>query len=403
MALRFGFGLFVLLVALVAFGGLLWLTLKKSDDPARLLFRFVLTAGLLAGGYFAIDHVAGDGSAEGKIGGVIFGLILGLVFAVLWAPTVLGKIGEWVGSLYTGGSTPPDQTPVYSIAESRRKQGRYDEAVREIRAQLAKFPTDVTGQLMLAEIQAEHLNDLPGAQLTIERFVAQPGHGPKNIAFALNSLADWHLKYARDVESARQALEKIGELLPDTELSMGAAQRLAHLADPEAFLAVLERRPIRLRHGVTEIGLGHGARPAPPKEESPEDAVERLVKHLETHPLDAEAREKLAGIYLEHFDRSDLALEQLEQLIQAPNQPGREVARWLNLKADWQVKLGTDYETIQGTLQRIIDLFPDLAPARLAQQRLDLLRLELKGKEQGHSVKLGTYEKDLGLKRGKTG
>src|SRR5436309_13464472 len=158
----------------------------------------------------------------------------------MWAPRIGAKVGDWFGNLYTGGSTPPDPTPLYSVAESRRKQGRYVEAVREIRAQLARFPTDVTGQLMLAEIQAEHLDDLPGAQLTIERFLAQPGHGPKNIAFALSSLADWHLKYARDVEAARQALERILQLLPDTELSMGAAQRLAHLADKDAIIALRE-------------------------------------------------------------------------------------------------------------------------------------------------------------------
>jgi tetratricopeptide (TPR) repeat protein len=401
MVLRFAFGLLVMLLFVACMGWLFWRSLKKNDDPARVVFYWVLTALLLGGGFFGIYKLSKDGTPEGKFSGLVLGVVLGLVLGIMWAPRIGAKVGDWFGNLYTGGSTPPDPMPLYSIAESRRKQGRYDEAVREIRAQLAKFPTDVTGQLMLAEIQAEHMDDVPGAQLTIERFIAQPGHGPKNIAFALNSLADWHLKYARDVEAARQALEKIVELLPDTELSMGAAQRLAHLADADAFLAVHERRPIQLRHGAMDIGLGHGARPAPPKQESPEESVERLVKHLEAHPLDAEAREKLAGIYFEHFDRSDLALEQLEQLIQAPNQPAREVARWLNLMADWQVKLGTDYETIQATLQRIIDRFADLAPARLAQQRLDLLRLELKGKEQGHSVKLGTYEKDLGLKRGK--
>lgn len=403
MVLRFAFGLLVLLLFVACIGWLFWRSLKKNDDPARVVFYWVLTALLLGGGFFGIYKLSKDGTAEGKLAGLVLGVALGLVLGIMWAPRIGAKVGDWFGNLYTGGSAPPDPMPLYSVAESRRKQGRYDEAVREIRAQLAKFPTDVTGQLMLAEIQAEQLDDLPGAQLTIERFVAQPGHGPKNIAFALNSLADWHLKYARDVEAARQALEKIIELLPDTDLSMGAAQRLAHLADADAVHAVHERRQIRMRAGTTDIGLAHGAAPASPKQLSPEDAAERLVKQLEAHPLDAEAREKLAGIYFEHYDRPDLAVEQLEQLIQAPNQPAREVARWLNVIADLQVKKGVDYESIQATLQRIIDRFPGLAPARLAQQRLDLLRLELKGKEQGHSVKLGAYEKDLGLKRGKTG
>ncbi len=358
MALRFAFGLLVLLLFVACIGWLFWRSLKKNEDPARVVFYWVLSALLIGGGFFGIYKLSKDGTPEGKFTGLVLGLALGVVLGIMWAPRIGAKVGDWFGNLYTGGSTPPDPTPLYSIAESRHKQGRYVEAVREIRAQLAKFPTDVTGQLMLAEIQAEHMDDLPGAQLAIERFVAQPGHGPKNVAFALNSLAD---------------------------------------------CAVHERRQIRLPAGATDIGLGHGATPASPKGLSPEDAAERLVKQLEAHPLDAEAREKLAGIYFDHYDRPDLALEQLEQLIQAPNQPAREVARWLNVIADLQVKQGAPYESIQATLQRIIDRFPGLAPARLAQQRLDLLRLELKGKEQGQSLKLGAYEKDLGLKRGKPG
>jgi hypothetical protein len=136
-----------------------------------------------------------------------------------------------------------------------------------------------------------------------------------------------------------------------------------------------------------------------PPDENPAEAAGRLVQHLERHPLDTEAREKLAVIYADHYERLDLAADQLDQLVTAPGQPGKEVARWLNLLADLQLKHGADYDTIRQTLQRVIDLFPELAPGRLAQQRIELLRLELKGKEAGQVVKLGTYEKDLGLKQ----
>ena len=43
-------------------------------------------------------------------------------------------------------------------------------------------------------------------------------------------------------------------------------------------------------------------------------------------------------------------------------------------------------------------MYPELASAHLAQQRIELLRLELKGKEKIQVVKLGSYEKDIGLK-----
>lgn len=391
-------GLLMVAAAVGAVGWLHWCLLKRSHDPARLLFRWALTAGLILGGFFLVNYVAGDGSAEGKIGGVILGAFLGLVMAVIWTPIITSKVGEWFGNILTGGTAAPDPTPAYSVAESRRKQGKFKEAVWEIQGQLARFPNDVIGQMMLAEIQVEHLNDLPGAQLTIERFVTQPGHGPKNIAFALTSLADWHLRYAQDVEAARAAFQRIIELLPDTEQSMQAAQRLAHLEHPEAMHAVRERQLIQMKRGAQDLGLTRGV-PQPAPTEAPDIAAQRLVRQLEAHPLDTEAREKLAALYSEHFGRLDLAAEQLEQLIAAPHAQGKDVARWLNDLADLQLRHGADYDTVRATLQRVMDQFPGLAAERLARQRVDHLRLELKGKEEGHKLQLGTYEKDLGLKR----
>lgn len=396
---RIAVGLVILVAGLGLVAWLFWRTLKRSYDPARLVFRWVVTVGVLIGAYFAIDSVAGgEGNPGGKAVGILMGLLFGLVFAILWVPPLVSKVGELFGSLYTGGSQAADPTPLYSIAESRRKQGRYQEAIWEIQGQLAKFPTDVVGQMMMAEIQAENLNDLPGAQLTIERFVAQPGHGPKNIAFALNSLADWHLKYNHDPAAARAAVQQIIDLTPGTETAMHAAQRLAHLADDSAMAAVRERRPIPMRTGAMHVGLREESASLRLHEESPEDTAARLVKELESHPLNAEVREKLARLYSEHFQALDLAVDQLEQLINAPHQSAREVAHWLNTIADFQVKHGASYETICATLQRIIDLFPGLAAEQMAHQRMDHVRLEMKANDPGHALKLGTYEKDLGLK-----
>jgi DICT domain-containing protein len=148
---------------------------------------------------------------------------------------------------------------------------------------------------------------------------------------------------------------------------------------------------------MRDLGLmAHPASVAPVEDLS--ETAQKLVDHLTMHPLDNEAREKLALIYADHYQRLDLAADQLEQLIATPNQPGKEIARWLNLLADLQIKHGLDIEAVQNTLQRILDLFPGLAAAQLAQQRLEYLPLEFKGKQQSQAVKMGTYEKDLGLK-----
>lgn len=397
-ALRFGINVIIILLGLAAIGGVFWFFLKNSTDPSALLFRWLITAGVLVGGYFFIDYIIGrNGGPLEKIIGLFAGMFFALILAVMWTPVVVDKVAGAFGSLYTGGGEPPPPQPFYSVAETRRKQARFQEAVYEVQAQLEKFPTDMTGHMLLASIQAENLADLPAAQRTIERFCAQQGHPPTHLAYALNTLADWHLK-AQDADAARVALESIVALLPDTEQANMAAQRIAHLASGETLLASHEHRPIQLKPGVRDLGLRSSTADLLRPEPSPDEKAKELVAHLTEHPLDNEAREKLAMIYADHYQRLDMASDQLEQLVATPNQTGKNVARWLNVIADLQLKHGADYDTIRATLQRIVDLFPDLAAAQLAQQRIELLRLELKGKEKSQVVKLGSYEKDLGLK-----
>jgi hypothetical protein len=254
--------------------------------------------------------------------------------------------------------------------------------------------------LLLAEIQAENLNDLPGAETTIQRLCNQPGHPPQSVALALNFLADWHLKYGQDREAARQALEQIIARFPDSELSARAAQRIAHLAATDFLLESHEPRRIAVPPGVPDIGLLPGDQQPRAPEADPSQLVAQYVKHLEQHPLDTEAREKLAVLYADHYRRLDLATDQLEQLIAHPSQPARNVVHWLNLLADLQIRHGADYETVRQTVQRIIDLHPDTAAAHTARNRLDYLKLELKGVQKSSTVELGSYEQDIGLKRG---
>ena len=390
-------GLFILVVIAGFCAWAFWRMLKRSRDPVSLLTRCVLTAGLLIAAYFSIDQLAGDGTAGGQIAGVMVGLVFGLLLAFVWVPVVIGVVSDLFGNLFTGGTEPPPPEPHYSIADTRVKQGRYREAIYEIQRELEKFPDDIIGHIKLAEIQAQHLGDLQAAQVTLERFLHQPGRPAAHLAYALNTLADWQLK-VQDVDAARASLERITLLLPDTEQANQAAQRLAHLATKEQLLAAHEHRPLPLRPGLTDVGLRQEASGVAPAAETQEAQAQRLVQHLEQHPLDNEAREQLAHLYADYYQRPDLAIAQLEQLIQAPHQPGKEVARWLNSMADLQLKHGADYETVRATLQRIIDRFQGLAGAELAHQRLEHLRLEFKGKQQSHVVQLGTYEKDLGLK-----
>ncbi len=381
----------ILLVLLVCFGFVVVVTIRKSDEPVRMLVRWVLT-GILLGCMYGVGQMV----AQRPIVGLLLTGLCAVVAAGLWRSTISGLLAKPFGDLFDGGSTPPDPHPAYSVALSRQKRGQYLEAVEEVQQQLEQFPTDVEGQLLLAQIQAENLKDLPAAEATIDRFCAQPGHAPQNLAFALYSMADWQLSIGRDREAARKRLNRIIELLPDSEFAAGAAHRLAYLDDPE--MSLEEPRKFIVTEGMKYPGLVKSRAAAPSEEKPPGQQAAEYLKHLEKHPLDSDAREKLAVIYARQYGRLDLATSELDHLIQTQNQPSRLVARWLNLLADLQIHCGADYETIRQTLQEIIDRDPKGAAAAAAEKRLGLLRLELKDRQDKPAVSLGTYEQNLGLK-----
>ena len=179
-----------------------------------------------------------------------------------------------------------------------------------------------------------------------------------------------------------------------------AAQRIATLANTEHMSNVQDRKKFAVTEGVANIGLIEPSfYQAPAGPDQKQEAAE-LVKHLQEHPLDGEAREKLALIYADHYQRMDLAVDQFEQLITCPNQPQKRVVGWINRLADLQIRHGEKYEAVRATLQRILDLYPGAPPAEVAANRITLLKLELKGKEKVSDVKMGTYEQDVGLKLG---
>lgn len=388
------------LLLLLVIGFAIWAFIrivKKSEDPSLLIFKWVLTLALF--GYWLYDPARNvhKGGMTAFIA-IATTMLEGLFLAVVWRRNIASLFADPIGNLYDGGTAPLEAKPYYSNAIALRKRGRYNEAFASVRKELDKFPTDLEGQLLLADIQAENLNDLPGAAITIERICNQPDHAPGNIALALNTLADWYLKLNQDRHAARETLQRIIDRFPDSELSLLAAQRIASLATTEHLLAPHDRKKFTVVEGVQNLGLlDPKFHPAPKDVDAAKQAAD-LVEHLKSHPLDAESRERLAVIYADHYNRLDLASDQLEQLITYPNQPGKRVAHWLNLLADLQIRHGINYDTIRATLQRIVDLFPDLAAAEIARNRIVHLKLELKGKQKVESVKLGTYEQDIGLK-----
>src|SRR5436190_4433451 len=221
---------------------------RRSENPARLIAKWIATL-LTAGGLCWLAK-GGVNSYGGAFAVPMACVFVGVILSVIWAPA-LGQIvsGMITGGL-DGGNEELDAAPLYSTAEALRKRGKHRESIYAIQEQLRKFPNDFTGQMMLAEIQAEDLSDLQAAETTVHRFCAQPKHSPANIAFALNSLADWQMKFAQDRDAALRALEKIIELLPDSEFDRTAANRIAHLATTEQLVKAREPATLKMKPGV---------------------------------------------------------------------------------------------------------------------------------------------------------
>src|SRR5260221_10270788 len=131
---------------------------RWANEPPNLLFKSSLSLFLLA---LLIELAHRVGFTYGGAFAVPFAAVLfGVLISITWAPHVGDLLARPITSLFDGGNLRPDPQPLYSIAEAKRKKGEYNEAVFAIHQELQKFPNDVTGQIMLAGIQAENLNDL---------------------------------------------------------------------------------------------------------------------------------------------------------------------------------------------------------------------------------------------------
>jgi tetratricopeptide (TPR) repeat protein len=390
-----------LLMILITCGAIIWVlarAVKRSEDPARLLFKLVLTV-ILVGALFGYAAWIGfDNLAAVTIPFLCVGF--GVVMSILWAPHWGAMLAKPLTSMFDGGDEEPDPVPLYSTAIAKQKLGRYDEALAEVRKQLERFPTDFTGQMIMAETLADHMNDLPSAQTIVERICTQEGHPPARVAGALMQLADWQLKYWQDPDSARVSLEQIQARFPNTEFAHIAAQRVSHLATRE-YLEQSRNRPlIPLGPPLEDVGLRKPPIDVQPIIEDLGQKATEYIQHLEQHPLDGEVREKLAMIYVDYYKRPDYAIRELEQIIEQPGVPVRQACKLYSTIADVHMKVSGDHEAARKVLEQLIERFPNTAAAELARQRLGTLKLELRSKQDAPTaVKMGDYDQDIGLKR----
>ena len=222
------------LALLVVFG---WV-LNRSQEPGRLAVKWLITAIAIGGIWLLFANAFKP--AGGFLGGIgaafmlgIGSAVFGLVLAIVWTRSLISWLTGPLQRLFYDDHQEIEPAPLYSQAQALRKRGNYMAALAEVEHQLEQFPNDLTGTLLLAEIHAVDLHHLENAERILEHFMRNTSVG--NSVVALNQMADWRLGLGQDLHGAREALERIRKLCPDTEAAYMASQRLAHLDDPERF------------------------------------------------------------------------------------------------------------------------------------------------------------------------
>src|SRR5262245_25872927 len=135
----------ITLLAYGVFGGwALVRALKKSDEPERLLIKWIVTGLVVVAGAVIVPQFTKSGGPE-RAFAVPIAAVLGIILGAIWAPSIGAIAAKPFTSMFDGGDEPPDPAPFYSIAQARRKQGKYDEAIGEVQKQLELFPNDYAG------------------------------------------------------------------------------------------------------------------------------------------------------------------------------------------------------------------------------------------------------------------
>jgi hypothetical protein len=114
-----------------------------------------------------------------------------------------------------------------------------------------------------------------------------------------------------------------------------------------------------------------------PKDQAAAQANQYSEK-LQKNPNDIASREALARLLAEQLDKVDLALEQMELLLDMPNKTPAQAVKWLMIMAAWQSKFRQDNAAAQKLLEKLAHDYPETREAFTAQRRLSFLRHEAK-------------------------
>ena len=367
---------------------------QMFDTPGRIVVTLAVVG--LMGASLRMLFGAGGG------GGVILLVLVipsGVIMAFVWLPTLVDGFLSGLTGAMTGGNQEVEAKPFFFRATAKRSQGRFSEALAEIDTEMQKFPGNLEGLLLKAEIQADDLKDLRAAESLLREAIQTPERPQAERLTAQFRLAELLLHRIQDIPAGREILERILEDNPETEAAHTARQHLAHLPGASE-ASPTERKKLVVVHHETQLGLTEDLGAGTPPQEDWTARAQEWVTHLEEHPNDWEAREKLATVYADGFQKIPLAIDQIRQLIDQPGHPPKRVAGWLQRVADLELRSAEGGEAARESLEEIRTRYPDSPWAEQAVLRLTTLGRAERSKTPSPTIKIGVYEQNIGLKRG---
>jgi len=376
-----------------------WLRLqRKEGTSAALVAKLLATAVLVWIFVGVVVPFLRRASAESMVAGYVVAMvgagstaICFILLGVLWRHEMTDWVASLLGNVFDGGHQELEPQPFYAKADAAKMAGDIPGAIAAVRGELEKFPNDFEGRMKLASLLAEYSEDLPGAIAVVDETLALKHLNAGQVAYALNTAADWHLKFGRDPESARRCVARITELAPGSESARHAEQRLANITPPEMLEREDHRQPIAIPEFERKLGLKR-RKPAAPAKPDINAEERRLRDRLARNANDWVAREELARLYVEQFEFFERGLQELEVLVTTPGQPKQEIVRWLHLQADWQVKYRNDVEAGRAALRRIQELYPNSAFAERAAHAMLYLQPVAKFEKKKPGGKPGVTE-----------
>jgi tetratricopeptide (TPR) repeat protein len=309
-----------------------------------------------------------------------FGWRLAGLGATLWLLPILQQVL----------ALQPDQkpAPIYSRAIAAIHFDKYEEAEQAVLQELESCQDDFEGWLMLAELYANHFDDLPAARKLIHDTCENPGTTPSQFAVACHRLADWQLKLAQDPDAARATLEAICRRHPRSHLDRMARLRINQLPPTrEALLAqqsVKKIRLVSLHGGASQSGA---AQPASLSRQEAFERSQQCVALLTSNPDDKAAREELARLWAEDLGQVEMGIEQLELLLGMGGATRAKAAEWLGLMAAWHLKFPPNPAAARAVMERLVRQYPQSPQALAAQRRLNVMDIEARMRQaaEAHS------------------